>query len=92
MEAQLGIPHWTHGVLLKNSGRDACKRTYEYMQDYIQTHGLLLTVEYMDEEMAACLRVLPDDSQARVAGCPPRCARSRLPRVVVWCSEEQGER
>ena len=86
MEAQLGIPHWTHGVLLKNSGRDACKRTYEYMQDYIQTHGLLLTVEYMDEEMAACLRVLPDDrrySQAGVVGCPPRCARSRLPRAVV---------
>ena len=82
-EAQLGIPHWTHGVLLENSGRDACKRTYEYMQDYIQTHGLLLTVEYMDEEMAACLRVLPDDSQARVADCPPRCDRSRSPWAVV---------
>ena len=88
-EAQLGIPHWTHGVLLENSGRDVCKRTYEYMQDYIQTHGLLLTVEYMDEEMAACLRVLPDAGQAKVAECPPRCARSRLPRVVVWYTEEQ---
>ena len=88
-EAKLGIPLWTHGVLLKNSGRDACKRTYEYMQDYIQTHGLLLTVEYMDEEMAACLRVLPDAGQAKVAECPPRCARSRLPRVVVWYTEEQ---
>ena len=63
---------------MKNSGRDACKRTYECMQDYIQTHGLLLTVEYMDEEMAACLRVLPDAGQARAAEFPPRCARSRV--------------
>ena len=89
MEAHLCIPHWTHGALLRNSGRADRKRTYEYMQDYIRTHGLLLTAEYLDEEMAVCLRVLPDDSQAKVAGCPPRCARSRLPRVLVWCSEEQ---
>ena len=46
------------------------------MQDYIRTHGLQLTAEDLDEEMAACLRVLPDDSQAKVVGCPPRCARS----------------
>ena len=84
MEAQLCIPHWARGVLLKNSGRDACKRTYEYMQDYIRTRGVQLTVEYLDEEMAASLCVLPDDSQARVAGCrPPRGARSRSPRAVM---------
>ena len=76
-------------MLLKNSGRDACKRTYEYMQDYIFTHRLLLTVEHLDEEMAACLRALPDAGQARVADCPPRCARSRLPPLVAWYSEEQ---
>ena len=77
------IAHCTHGVLLKNSGRAARETTYEYMQEYIRTHGLQLTAEYLDEEMAACLRVLPDGSQARVADCPPRCDRSRSPRAVV---------
>ena len=43
----------------------------------------LVTLPYLDEEMAACLRVVPDDSQARVASCTPRCARSRSPRAVV---------
>ena len=76
-------------MLLKNSGRAARETTYEYMQEYIRTHGLQLTAEYLDEEMAACLRVLPDAGQAKVAECPPRCARSRLPRVVVWYTEEQ---
>ena len=53
------------------------------MQDYIRTHGLLLTAEYLDEEMVACLRVLPDDSQGMVAGFLQRCDRSRSPRVAV---------
>ena len=77
------VAHCTHGVLLKNTGRAARETTYEYMQEYIRTHGLQLTAEYLDEEMAACLRVLPDGSQARVADCPPRCDRSRSPRAVV---------
>ncbi len=77
------IAHCTHGVLLKNTRRAARGTTYEYMQEYIRTHGLQLTAKYLDEEMAACLRVLPDDSQARVAGCTPRCDRSRSPRAVV---------
>ena len=86
------VAHCTHGVLLKNSGRAARETTYVYMQDYIRTHGLQLMAEYLDEGMAACLRFLPDDSQAMAAGCLQRRAHSRLPRVVVWCSEEQGER
>ena len=77
------IAHCTHGALLKNTGRAARETTYEYMQDYFRTHGLLLTVEYLDEEMAACLRVLPDASQVGVAGCLQRCDRSRSPRDVV---------
>ena len=83
------IAHCTHGAFLKDIGRAARETTYEYMLDYILTHGLQLTAEYLDEEMAACLRVLPDDSQARVAEFPPRCARSRLPPLVAWYSEEQ---
>ena len=77
------VAHCTHGVLLKNTGRAARETTYEYMQDYIRTHGLQLTAEYLDEEMAASLRVLPDDSRTRDAGSHPRCARSRSPRAVV---------
>ena len=91
MEAQLCIPHWTHRVLLKNSGRAARETTYEYMHDYVRTHGLRLMLEYLDEEMAACLRVLPDDSQSMVAGCLQRCDPSRSLRVVVWCSAEQSD-
>ena len=75
--------HCTHGAFLKNSGRAARETTWAHMQAYIRTHGLQLTAEYLDEEMAACLRVLPDGSQARVADCPPRCDRSRSPRAVV---------
>lgn len=78
------IAHCTHGVLLENTcmGRDT---TYKFMQDYIRTYELQLTVEYLDEAINACLRVLPseDDVYARDAGRPPRCARSLSPRAVV---------
>ena len=38
------------------------------MQDYTSTRGLQLTVEHLDEEMPACLRVLPDGSHAADTG------------------------
>ena len=59
------------------------------MQDYIRARELLLVAEYLDEETAACLRVLHDDSQVMVAGRLQHCDRSRSLRVVVRCSEQQ---
>ena len=49
---------------MKNSGRARREMTYHFMQEYVSTRGLQLTVEYLDDEMAACLRVLPDDCHA----------------------------
>ena len=46
----------------------ARETTYQFMQEYVSMRGLQLTVEYLDDEMAACLRVLPDGSHAADVG------------------------
>ena len=62
------IAHCAHGVILKNSGSAARETTYQFMREYVSTRGLQLTVEFLDDEMAACLRVLPDGSHAADTG------------------------
>ena len=58
----------THGVILKNGGKAARETTYQFMRDYVSTRGLQLTVEYLDDDMAVCLRVLPDGSHTADTG------------------------
>ena len=58
----------THGAILKNNGKAARETTFQYMREYVSARRLQLAVEYLDDEMAACLRVLPDDSHAADTG------------------------
>ena len=57
-----------HGVILKNCGKAARETTYQFMLEYVSARRLQLTVDYLDDEMAACLRVLPDGSHAADSG------------------------
>ena len=48
--------HCTHGVLCRNTGRAARESTIAYLQMYARARGGQLTVDYLDEELAAHLR------------------------------------
>lgn len=54
---------------------DQTETTYEYMRGYSRTRGQQLAIEYLDEKMTACLRILPDyDGHARDRNRSPRFA------------------
>ena len=44
------------------------ENTYQYVREYVSARGLQLAVAYLDDEMAACLRVLPDGSHTADTG------------------------
>ena len=57
------VDHCTHGVLCSNSGLAAREATCEFLRNYNREHGLELTIEQLDQEMLACMRLLPRDPE-----------------------------
>ena len=80
------IAHCTHGVLLTNvGGNGARETTFQFMQEYVSTRGSQLTVEYLDDEMTACLRVLPDGRHAANFGHVAQPRRGVCHERVLRC-------
>ena len=59
------VAHCTQGVLCRNSDRHARESTLEFLKMYSRAQGCRLTVEYLDEEMAAILSARWDDLQCQ---------------------------
>ena len=57
------VDHCTHGVLCSNSGRAARETAYDFLRNYSREHGLGLTIEHLDQEMLACMRLLPSEPE-----------------------------
>ena len=57
------VDHCTHGVLCSNSGRAARETAYDFLRNYNRVHGLGLTIEHLDQEMLACMRLLPSEPE-----------------------------
>ena len=57
------VDYCTHGLLCRNTGRAARELSYTFLQNYNREHGLQLTIEYLDQEMLECMRLLPSDSE-----------------------------
>ena len=83
------IGQCTHGVVLKNGGLAERETTYQFMQEYVSTRRLQLTVAFLDDEMAANLEidlrgVFATGMALRRFGVPPEIIRPIFELAVPW--------